>query len=164
MDQESVMRKEASAEPAPRRQKRSHGAGFSLLVLLLAFVGAIVAARSQEPIFWMLIWPTPLVLAFTAARFIREGFHQRDGVLVIGRAALEPAKVHADVSDADKELSDVHAEAGPLLVDSLSVFARRQNVEPGTTHGLATHGHSRKNQRRSWLYHAPYGLEKGTVN
>jgi hypothetical protein len=157
------MRKEASAEPAPRRQRRSHGAGFSLLVLLFAFVGAIVAARSQESIFWMLIWPTPLVLVFTAARFIREGFHQRDGVLVIGRAALEPAKVHANVSDADKELSDVHAEAGPVLVDSLSVFAR-QNVEPGTTHGLATHGHIRKNQRRSWLHHAPYVLEEGTVD
>jgi len=152
------MRKEASAEPAPRRQRRSHGTGFSLLVLLLALVGAIVAARSQEPIFWMLIWPTPLVLVFTAARFIREGFHQRDGVMVLGRAALEPAKVHADVSDADKELSDVHAEAGPVLVDSLSVFAR-QNVAPESTHGLATHGHSRKHQRRSWLYHAPYGLE-----
>jgi hypothetical protein len=157
------MRKEASAEPALRPQRRSHRTRFSLLVLLLALVGAIVAARSQEPIFWMLIWPTPLVLVFTAARFIREGFHQRDGVLVLGRA-LEPAKVHADVSDADKELSDVHAEAGPAPVDSLSVFARRQNVEPGTTHGLATHGHIRKNQRRSWLYHAPYVLEKGTVN
>jgi 4-amino-4-deoxy-L-arabinose transferase-like glycosyltransferase len=158
------MRKEASAEATPRRQRRRHGTGFSLLVLLLALVGAIVAARSQEPIFWMLIWPTPLVLVFTAARFIREGFHQRDGVLVLGRAALEPAKVHAEASDAEKELSDVHAEASPVLVDSLSVFARRQNVEAGSTHGLATHGHIRKNQRRTWLYHAPYVLEKGTVN
>jgi hypothetical protein len=158
------MRKEASAGPAPRRQRRRHGTGFSSVILLLALVGAIVAARSQEPIFWMLIWPTPLVLVFTAARFIREGFHQRDGVLVLGRAAQEPAKVHAEVSDPDKELSDVHAEAGLVLVDSLSVFARRQNVEVGTTHGLAAHGHIRKNKRRSWLYHAPYVLEKGTVN
>jgi hypothetical protein len=158
------MRKEASPEPAPRRQRRRHGNGFSLLVLLLALVGAMVAARSQAPIFWMLIWPTPLVLVFTAARFIREGFHQRDGVLVLGRAAVEPAKLRAEVSDADKELSDVHAEAGPVLVDSLSVFARRQNVEAGTTHGLATHGHIRKNQRRSWLYQAPYVLEEGTVD
>lgn len=157
------MRREASAEPALRRQRRSHGTGFSLLVLLLALVGAIVAARSQEPIFWMLIWPTPLVFIFTAARFIREGFHQRDGVLVLGRAA-EPAKVQAGISDRDKELSDVPAEAGPVLGDSLSVFARGQNVEAGTTHGSATHGHIRKNQRRSWLYHAPYLLEKGTVS
>jgi hypothetical protein len=158
------MRKEASAEAAPRRQRRRHGNGFSLLVLLLALVGAMVAARSQAPIFWMLIWPTPLVLVFTAARFIREGFHQRDGVLVLGRAAVEPAKLRAEVSDAEKELSDVHAEAGPVPVDSLSVFARRQNVEAGSTHGLATHGHIRKNQRRTWLYHAPYVVEKGTVN
>jgi hypothetical protein len=157
------MRKEASAEPALRPQRRSHGTRFSLLVLLLALVGAIVAARSQEPIFWMLIWPTPLVLVFTAVRFIREGFHQRDGVLVLGRAVLESAKLHTDVSDADKELSDVDAEAGPVLVDPLSVFAR-QNVKPGTTHGLATHGHIRKNQRRSWLYQAPYVLEEGTVD
>ena len=157
------MRREASAEPALQRPRRRHGTGFSLLVLLLALVGVIVAARSQEPIFWMLIWPTPLVLIFTATRFIREGFYQRDGVLVLGRAA-EPAKVHADVSDSDKEVSDVYAEAGPVLVDSLSVFARHQNVESGSAHGLAIHGHIRKNQRRSWLYHAPYGLEKGAVN
>ena len=158
------MRKEASAEAAPRRQRRRHRTGFSLLVLLLALVGAIAAARSQEPIFWMLIWPTPLVLVFTAARFIREGFHERDGVLVLGRAALESAKVHLEGSDADKKLSDVHAEAGPVLVDSLSIFARRQNVEAGRTHGLASHGHLRKNQRRSWFYYAPHVLEKGTVN
>lgn len=154
------MRREASTEPAPRRQRRSHGSGFSLLVLLLALAGAMVAARSQEPIFWMLIWPTPLVLVFTAVRFIREGFHQRDGVLILGR----PAGVQADVSAVDKEPSTMPAEADSGLIDSLSVFARRQNVEPGTAHGLAAHGQIRKNQRRSWLYQAPYGLEKGTVN
>jgi 4-amino-4-deoxy-L-arabinose transferase-like glycosyltransferase len=158
------MRREASAEPTSRRRRRSYGSRFSLLVLLLALVGVIAAARSQEPIFWMLIWPTPLVLIFTAARFIREGFHQRDGVLVLGRAAPQPAKTHAEFSKPDKEISDVHPEAVAVLVDSLSVFAGRQNIEPGTTHGLATHGHIRKSQRRSWLYHAPYVLEKGTVN
>ena len=158
------MRREAPTEPALRPQRRSHGTGLSLLVLLLALAGSIVAACSEDPIFWMLIWPAPLVLIFTAARFIREGVHQRDGVLVLGRAAVEPAEVRADVSDADQELSDVHAEAGPVLVDSVSVFGRRQNVEPGTAYGLATDLHMRKNQPRSWLYHGPYGLEKGTVN
>ena len=158
------MRKEVSGERAARRQRRNNGSGFSLLVLVFALVGAIVAARSQTPIFWMLIWPTPLVFIFTAARFIREGFHKRDGVLVLGRPALEPADVDADASNDDKDLSDLPVEARPVLVDPLSVLVRPQNVELGTTHGLAINGHIRKHQRRSWLYYAPYIAEKGTVN
>jgi hypothetical protein len=50
----------------------------------------MVAASSKAPVIWMLVWPAPLILIFTTARFIREGFHKRDGVLVLGRRAPSP--------------------------------------------------------------------------
>jgi hypothetical protein len=159
------MTKEVSAEHTVRRPRGNHATAFSLLVLLLALLGVIVAAFSAAPIIWMLIWPTPLVLIFTAARFIREGVHKRDGVLVLGSPALEPASDPQNVADDDNELKApaVESGTGSIPVHAPSVFARRQNVEPGTAHGLAVHRHIRKNQRRSWRYNVPYVLEKGTV-
>jgi hypothetical protein len=82
------MTKEAPAVHKVQPSRGNHATAFSLLVLLLALLGVIVAAFSQAPTVWMLIWPTPLVLIFTAARFIREGVHKRDGVVVLGRPAL----------------------------------------------------------------------------
>jgi hypothetical protein len=159
------MTKEVSAEHTVRRPKSNHATAFSLLVLLLALLGVIVAALSEAPIIWMLIWPAPMVLIFTAARFIREGVHKRDGVLVLGRPALEPASDAQNVADDDNELEApaVESGTGSIPVHAPSVFARRQNVEPGTAHGLAVHRHIRKNQHRSWRYNVPYVLEKGTV-
>ena len=159
------MTKEVSAEHTVRRPRGNHATAFSLLVLLLALLGVIVAALSEAPIIWMLIWPTPLVLIFTAARFIREGVHKRDGVLVLGRPALEPASDPQNVADDDDGLEAPAVEnvSGSIPAHAPSVFARRKNVEPGTAHGLAVHRHIRKNQRRSWRYNIPYVLEKGTV-
>jgi hypothetical protein len=158
MDQEAVMTKEVSVERAVRRPRSNHATAFSLLVLLLALLGVIVAALSEAPIIWMLIWPTPLVLIFTAARFVREGVHKRDGVLVLGRPALKPDL--RNVSGDDKELE---SSTISIPIHALSVLARRQNVEPGTTHSLAVHRHIRKNQRRSWRYNVPYVLQKGAI-
>jgi len=69
----------------------SIGVGFSILTLLLVLLGAIVAAMSAEPTFWMLVWPMPLVVTFTVANFVRQGYHKRDGVLVLGRAVASRA-------------------------------------------------------------------------
>jgi hypothetical protein len=159
------MTKEVSAEYIVRRPRGNHVTAFSLLVLLLALLGVIVAALSEAPIIWMLVWPAPLVLIFTAVRFIREGVYQQDGLLVLGRPALEPASDPQNVADDDNELEAAAMESGSesIPVHAPSVFARRQNVEPGTAHSLAVHRHIRKNQRRSWRYHVPYVLEKGTV-
>ena len=79
-----------------RQRKRDNLNGLSvlwLLILVLALVGAIVAASSNAPVIWMLAWPAPLIVIFTAARFIGEGFHPRDGVLVLGR----PMTTHPNV-------------------------------------------------------------------
>jgi hypothetical protein len=159
------MTKEVSAEHTVRRPRGNHATAFSLLVLLLALLGVIVAALSEAPIIWVLIWPAPLVLIFTAARFIREGMHKRDGVLVLGRPALGPASDPQNIADDDNELETPAVESGSesIPLHAPSVFARRQNIEPGTAHSLAVDRHIRKNQRRSWRYNVPYVLEKGTV-
>jgi hypothetical protein len=82
------MMKEDATILVGRQRKRDNLNGLSvlwLLILVLALVGAIVAASSNAPVIWMLAWPAPLIVIFTAARFIGEGFHTRDGVLVFGR-------------------------------------------------------------------------------
>ena len=78
--------------PAKRARGTSViGTAFSLFVLLLVVLGVIVAASSGEPTFWMLRWPAPLVVIFTVFNFVRQGYHKRDGLLVLGSAtAAEP--------------------------------------------------------------------------
>ncbi|HZC35517.1 MAG TPA: hypothetical protein VE242_07885 [Chthoniobacterales bacterium] len=52
---------------------------------VFATVGLINAACSKEPLFWLAIWPAPIALISTILIFLRQGFHYRDGVLVLGR-------------------------------------------------------------------------------
>jgi hypothetical protein len=52
---------------------------------LAAFFGVLTAAYSQEPLYWLLVWPVPLALACTIFNFIRQGFHFQNGLLVLGR-------------------------------------------------------------------------------
>lgn len=52
---------------------------------LVAFVGVLTAAHSEEPLFWLLVWPVPVALACTIFNFIRQGFHFQNGLLVLGR-------------------------------------------------------------------------------
>src|SRR5260370_16157312 len=165
MDLEAVMTKEVSAEYIVRRPRGYHATAFSLLVLLLALLGVIVAALSEAPIIWMLIWPAPLVLIFPVARFIREGMHKRDGVLVLGRPALEPASNPQNIADDDNELETPAGESGSesIPVHAPSVFARRENVEPGTAHSLAVYRHIRKNQPLSCPFTVPHTFTPGIV-
>ena len=52
---------------------------------LLAILGLIKAAYSEQPLVWLAVWPTPIVLVCTIFVFFREGFHFRNGVLFLGR-------------------------------------------------------------------------------
>jgi len=52
---------------------------------LLAIVGLINAAYSEQPLLWLAVWPAPVALASTIFVFLRQGFHFQDGVLVLGR-------------------------------------------------------------------------------
>jgi hypothetical protein len=118
------MTKEVTAIQVGRREKRDLSNGLSLLslsILLLALLGAIVAASSKTPIIWMLVWPAPLILIFTTARFIREGYHKRDGVLVLGRRAPSPPLDLSGRPDDDKAQDDAGAGVeGPVTIGDLS--------------------------------------------
>ena len=118
------MREEVTAIQAGRREKRDLSNGLSLLwlsILLLALLGVIVAASSKTPVIWMLVWPAPLILIFTAARFIREGFHRRDGVLVLGRRGSSPPLDLSAGPDDDKAQDDGGAGVEePITIGDLS--------------------------------------------
>jgi hypothetical protein len=52
---------------------------------LLTILGLAKAAASEQPFLWMALWPAPVVIAFTVFTFLRQGFHFKDGVLILGR-------------------------------------------------------------------------------
>jgi hypothetical protein len=56
---------------------------------VLAILGLINAAYSEQPLLWLAIWPAPIVLASVIFIFFRRGFHYRDGLLVLGRSGSE---------------------------------------------------------------------------
>jgi hypothetical protein len=70
---------------------------------LLAILGLVKAAYSQQPLLWLAVWPAPVVLAATIFIFVRQGFHFRNGVLVLGRrrtfAALLPDQVVSRIEE-----------------------------------------------------------------
>jgi hypothetical protein len=105
------MIKEVTAIRAGRPGGRDLSNGLSLFwlsILLMALLGVIVAASSKAPVIWMLVWPAPLILIFTTARFIREGFHKRDGVLVLGRRVPSPPLNLSVGPDDDIAPDDAH--------------------------------------------------------
>jgi hypothetical protein len=85
MDQETVMTKEASVRRAVRCPGRNDGTGFSLLVLVLALLGVIVAGRSQAPIISILVWPTQLVCSL----FSSQPLQRKMGFRIFSGSALD---------------------------------------------------------------------------
>jgi hypothetical protein len=151
------MTKEITAIQAGRRGKRDLSNGLSLLwlsILLLALLGAIVAASSKTPVIWMLVWPAPLILIFTAARFIREGYHKRDGVLVLGRRApSEPLDLSAGPDDdKTQEDANLRVEVPVVIGDPSSALGPSGRIELAKASEYATqhdpgHGPSRLEKR-----------------
>jgi hypothetical protein len=111
------MRKQVSAKQSVVRGQTSHITGFWLLVLLLALVGMFVAALSQEPTLWMLRWPAPLVVVFTVVNFIRQGFHKRDGLLVLGRAGRSESGRSVNTGNERERAGANGNGRGPLQQD-----------------------------------------------
>jgi hypothetical protein len=58
---------------------------------LLIILGLIQAGHSEEPLFWLAIWPFPVALACTIFIFIRQGVHFESGLLVLGRGRVDSA-------------------------------------------------------------------------
>jgi hypothetical protein len=141
------MTKEVAAIQAGRQRRRDNLKGLSLLwllILVLALLGAIVAANSKTPAIWMLVWPAPLILIFTAARFVREGYHKRDGVLVLGRRVSSPPIDLSTGPDDDKSQDDAAVSVeGPIAVgDQLSVLDPSGRIEFVKARDLAMSRHS----------------------
>ena len=85
------LRKRSASRRISPYDRSKIGTVFSLFVLLLVVLGVIVAACSGEPTVWMLCWPAPLVVIFTVLNFIRQGYHKRDGLLVLGSVTAPEA-------------------------------------------------------------------------
>jgi hypothetical protein len=103
------MTKEVGVIQTGRQQRYNKAKDLSvfwLMILVFALVGAVVAAASNAPVIWMLVWPAPLIVTFTAARFIREGYHKRDGVLVLGRPVPSRLRDVADSPNDDKRFHE----------------------------------------------------------
>ena len=147
------MREEVTAIQAGRREKRDLSNGLSLLwlsILLLALLGVIVAASSKTPVIWMLVWPAPLILIFTAARFIREGFHKRDGVLVLGRRAPSaPLDLSAGPDDdIAQDDANLRVELPIATGDPSSVVGPSGRIELARALDVATSGEAAEGRRR----------------
>jgi hypothetical protein len=147
------MIKEVTAIRAGRSGERDLSNGLSLFwlsILLLALLGVIVAASSNAPVFWMLVWPTPLILIFTAARFIREGFHRRDGVLVLGRRASSPPLDLSVGPDDDMAQTDVNlrVEVPIATGDPSSVVGPSGRIELAKALHLAMSSEAGEGRRR----------------
>jgi hypothetical protein len=68
---------------------------------LLAILGLVQAVHSAHPFLWLAVWPAPVTLVSTIFIFLREGFHFRNGVLVLGRRTPNK-KFHAKRQRKDK--------------------------------------------------------------
>ena len=147
------MIKEVTAIRTGRPGERDLSNGLSLFwlsILLLALLGVIVAASSKAPVIWMLVWPAPLILIFTTARFIREGFHKRDGVLVLGRRAPSPPLDLSVGSDDDIAQNDAHLRVEiPIAIgDASSVVGPSGRMELARALHLATSNEAGERRRR----------------
>jgi hypothetical protein len=61
---------------------------------VLAILGLINAAYSEQPLLWLAIWPAPIVLASVVFIFFRQGFHHLDRLLVLGRPQPENDEIN----------------------------------------------------------------------
>ena len=147
------MIKEVTAIRASRPGERDLSNDLSLFwlsILLLALLGVIVAASSKAPVIWMLAWPTPLILIFTTARFIREGFHKRDGVLVLGRRAPSaPLDLSAGPDDdIAQDDANLRVELPIATGDPSSVVGPSGRIELARALDVATSGEAAEGRRR----------------
>ena len=84
------MRRTFDAQPKNRRQLAQRSAASWEYVVwtlsgFIAALGLLKAACGEHHLFWLMVWPVPVTIACTIFIFVRQGFHFKDGVLVLGR-------------------------------------------------------------------------------
>lgn len=52
---------------------------------IIDVLGLVKAGCGGNHVFWLLVWPVPVTIACTIFIFVRQGFHFKDGLLVLGR-------------------------------------------------------------------------------
>ena len=77
-------RKQNQRQLAPRRAASWEYVVWTLSCFI-AVLGLVKAACGDHHLFWLLVWPVPVTIACTIFIFVRQGFHFKDGVLVLGR-------------------------------------------------------------------------------
>ena len=94
---ESVPERNANGGCAGRTRRLTQSGAVSLesivraVSCLLIILGLIQAGQSEQPLFWLAIWPFPVALACTIFIFIRQGVHFESGLLVLGRGRVDSA-------------------------------------------------------------------------
>jgi hypothetical protein len=76
---------EASSEDETKVQKIDYESIVWIVSCLATILGVVGAALSEEPLFWLAVWPMPVTFASAIFLLCRQGFHLEDGVLVLGR-------------------------------------------------------------------------------
>jgi cytosine/uracil/thiamine/allantoin permease len=52
---------------------------------IIDVLGLVKAGFGGHHVFWLMVWPVPVTIACTIFIFVRQGFHFKDGLLVLGR-------------------------------------------------------------------------------
>jgi hypothetical protein len=97
--------------------KRTGGAmnvevGIWISSVVLAILGLLQAVHSAQPILWLAIWPAPITLLCTIFIFLSQGFHFRNGVLVLGRRTPDK-RSHAKQTSSSVSHAHTMADRSP---------------------------------------------------
>jgi hypothetical protein len=78
---ERVRRRTATAIRPPQPHQMKRDLTVSGFVFTLVSVGAIVAAYTDQPIFWFLVGPAPVAVLETVRTFLRHRLRRHEGLL-----------------------------------------------------------------------------------
>jgi hypothetical protein len=83
MSQEDRRERTRTALPTRQPCQMKRDLTVSSFVLALVSVGVLLAAYTDQPVFWLLIGSTPLGVLYTIRTFLRLRVNRRHGLLVV---------------------------------------------------------------------------------
>jgi hypothetical protein len=82
MSQENRRERTRTAVPTRQPCRMKRDLTVSSFVLALVLVGVLLAAYTDQPVFWLLIGPTPFAVLHTTRTFLRQRVIRREGLLM----------------------------------------------------------------------------------
>ena len=76
-----VRNRKRTANPTKESGQSKRDLSVPSFVFTLVLVGAILAAYTEQPIFWLLIGPAPVAVLHTIVTFLRQRLRRREGLL-----------------------------------------------------------------------------------